>query len=51
MNELAQWLEENKDRLATYSLEEIYDIAIATGQDRIQVAQWFTKSRFDRRAA
>ena len=50
MTEFEKWLEENRERLTTYSLEEIQDIAIASGQDRIQVAQWFTKTKFSRAA-
>lgn len=51
MTDFQNWLEANKDHFTTYSLEEIHDIAIASGQDRIEVAQWFTKAKFNRRAA
>lgn len=46
MNEFETWLEANNEHLKTYSLDEIYDLAIACGLSRIEAAEWYTKRKF-----
>lgn len=46
MKEFLEWLQENQERLKTYSIEEIKDVAIASGYDRAIVSQWATQERF-----
>lgn len=46
MTELEKWLEENKAHFATYSLNEIADIAVASGFRNSDVAAWMTKQKF-----
>lgn len=43
-----QWLYDNSDRFVTFTLEEIADIAIATGYSKEDVTTWHVKLR-DRR--
>lgn len=50
MTAFEKWLEENKDRLSTYNMDEIVDIAIACGHDIAQISQWKTKTKFGRAA-
>ena len=44
--ELINWIENNKIHLETYTIDELSDLAIATGMDRGAVAQWRTNKLF-----
>lgn len=46
MDEYLMWLTENKQRLNTYSLNEIRDVAIAVGFDQSVVDQWVSREKF-----
>lgn len=46
MKEFLKWLEENSERLKTYSVAEIVDLAVACGHDRAAIARWATSERF-----
>ena len=45
IKELKAWIEKNKE-LATYTTQEIVDLAIACGFQRSAIAQWQTQKKF-----
>ena len=47
MKEFLAWLERNRELLADRDLDNIRDLAIAAGFDRIVVSQWYTRKRFE----
>jgi AraC-like DNA-binding protein len=46
MEEIIQWLEDNKTHFTTYSPKEIADIAEAVGFDRTSVLQYIQSAKF-----
>lgn len=51
MSELEAWLDRNKEHLTTYTLNEIADVAVASGFRRSDMATWITKQKFQGKAA
>lgn len=49
--EFRDWLERNNERFITFTLDEIADIAIASGYNREEVCVWLVSLRQDRRMA
>jgi hypothetical protein len=43
---LKHWIETHPDQLATYTTDDIVNLAIACGFDRQAVSQWATSQRF-----
>lgn len=46
MTDFEKWILENHDRLTTYTIEEIVDIAIACGYDFSQIVSWKNKTKW-----